>query len=154
MLRTPSWQESAFVPSAAVVGALVLAVIASAAFIFFVHHISASIQASDLAQAIAHETLDVIARMRNERGADSSSDAPPELPCEWQAIPALSWGSIQTVDRNRLLAIAIAHDAVLRMECMPGNFVRLDQPLVSMATREPPGRDLVEAVNAAYGIDA
>lgn len=151
VMRTLSGQ-GAFVPAAAALGGLVLAVVASGAFIFFVHHISASIQASDMAQAITRETLHTIDQVFPE-----AQHAPPPDPVAtdgWHGVPARDWGYVQTVDVQRLLACARSWDTALCMKRKAGDFVGHGEPLLLVATAQPPDDALVGELNGAYGIDA
>jgi uncharacterized membrane protein len=56
-------EEHLFVPSMAVMGAVVLALVAIGFLIFFIHHIAASIQASSVIAAAADETLRAVDRL-------------------------------------------------------------------------------------------
>lgn len=154
VLRTVSGEAGAFVPTAAVFGALVMAVLASGAFIFFVHHISATIQASEMAQAITRDTLAAIDDLFPEQ-PDAGADATPAAhgTC-WQPVPALQWGYIQTVALDRMLRLAVKHGTVIRMERQPGDFASADEPLLALAMPRPPERRLVDDLNRCFGIDA
>lgn len=154
VLRTLSGGQGAFVPSAAVFGALVLAVVASGAFLFFVHHISASIQASDMAQAITHETLAAIDEMYPDAAREDSRPAPPLGARAWHAVPSLDWGYVQSIAEPRLLALACRYDTVIRLECQVGDFIGPGQPLLSLAAGQAPDRGMVAELNRAVGIDA
>ena len=156
VLRAMGEQENAFVPATAVLGALVLAVLASAAFIYFVHHISSTIQADDLAEAITHETLRVIDDMFPDEVRHDPDIAAPALldTATWHPVPAQRFGYVQTVDETRLVAFAREHDVVVRMACKPGDFVGTGEPIVWLAAGQAPGEDMVDTLNGAYGIGA
>lgn len=153
VLRTISSEEDAFVPAAAVFGALVLAVLASGAFIFFVHHISATIQASEMAEAITGDTLAAIDDLFPEQAGDAAAGEPAHVQA-WQPVPALRWGYIQTAALDRLFRLAVRYDTVIRMERQPGDFVGADEALLVLAMERPPERHLVEKLNRCFGIDA
>ena len=64
VLRTiRAGDEGPFVPSLAVLGALILAVLGIAFLIYFIHHIAIAIQASSIIAAAAAETLATINRL-------------------------------------------------------------------------------------------
>lgn len=117
-------------------GGLVLAVVSVGFFIFFVHHISSSIQASEIAAAITRETLGIIDRLIPEKctGADDDeavSSAVNQL--DWQPVPARTMGYIQTVDVKSLSALAKRHGVIVRMERGVGDFVAPNLSMLSFS---------------------
>lgn len=68
------------------------------------------------------------------------------------ASPAV--GTIQTVAEQQQLAWACKHDAVVRMEQKPGEFVGMGETVVSVAMARPPDEKMIAALNDAYGMDA
>ncbi|MFC0253691.1 DUF2254 domain-containing protein [Massilia consociata] len=155
VLRAIGGEPEPFVPVCAVLGSVLLSVLASGAFIFFIHHISSSIQAAEMAQAITHETLDMIDKYFPDDAADGERAPPPHLAsAAWYPVPARQWGTIQTVAEHHLLAWACKHDAVVRMEHKPGEFVGIDETLASVAMARPPDDKMIAALNDAYGMDA
>jgi uncharacterized membrane protein len=156
VLRTIVGKPEPFVPACAVLGSVLLSVLASGAFIYFIHHISSSIQAAEMSQAITRETLAMVDKYFPEEAGDEGvrerQPAPEGL--TWHPVPARQWGTVQTVAEQQLLAWACAHDAVVRMECKPGEFVGMDDTLMSVAMARPPDQDMIAALNEAYGLDA
>ena len=68
--------EGAFVPSLAVLAGLVLAFVGIAFLIYFIHHISMSIQASSIIAAAAQETIAAVDHLfPKELGEDADEDA-------------------------------------------------------------------------------
>lgn len=153
VLRTLSGKELDAVPSLAVFGALVLAVLASGAFIFFVHHICTTMQASTMVQGITRDTLKAIDDVFPQR-PDDDADPQPMDASNWHPIPSLKWGYVQTVARDRLVAFACKHDTCVRIERRPGDFASSRCPLLSVAMARPPTDDMVTELNRAFGIDA
>lgn len=145
-----------FVPACAVLGSVLLSVLASGAFVFFIHHISSNIQAAEMAQAITRETLLMIDKYFPDAAAvcgERQAHSYPEV-AAWHPVPARQWGTIQTTAEHQLLDWACAHDAIVRMERKPGEFIGMDETLVSVAMVHPPDEDMIAALNAAYGMDA
>lgn len=155
VLRAISGKPEPFVPASAVLGSVLLSVVASGAFIFFIHHISSTIQAAEMAQAITRETLRMIDKyFPDEAAGGGDSDVLPGPDIAWHPVPARQWGTIQTVAEQQLLAWACKHDAVVRMEHKPGEFVGMDEVLLSVAMARPPDEKMIAALNGAYGMDA
>jgi uncharacterized membrane protein len=156
VLRTISGGNGGFVPSLAVIAALLATIFASCFFIFFIHHISSTIQASEMANAITRETLEAVKLLCPERGCEDSDDGngldlAPDL--KWYGIPASEMGYIQGVDTDALLEFACKQGTIVRMECHIGDFVSRDQPFASLALRQPPNDDLIKPLNEIYAVD-
>jgi len=132
--------EGAFVPSLAVIVGVLLAFVAIGFLIFFIHHISSSIQATSIIKAAADETLDAIDRLFPDRLGEASDPATTrtiEHALEvdqrpWRPIAAVRTGYVQGVDNEGLLAFARERNALLRMERGVGEFIVEETPLVSI----------------------
>jgi uncharacterized membrane protein len=148
--------EGAFVPALAVLGGLILAFVGIAHLIYFIHHISMSIQASSIVATTAQETLAAVDRLFPEKlGQDGDETAEGELAASiegqpWSSVPARKTGYIETIDTEALLALARKHDATLRMERGIGEFVVEGAPLVSMTGPDGPDDETTVALNAVY----
>lgn len=154
VLRTIRTDNDAFVPSSALLVAVLLAILASGTFIFFIHHIAASIQASELTKAITKETIVALdeafspqgyAKQEWEKGLD------PDL--IWQPLPAQDVGYIQTVDLQALVNFACTYDTIVRMDCGVGDFVAPGWAMASIASVQPVSKEMVEEINGIYAID-
>lgn len=156
VLRAIREQQEAFVPACAILGALLLSVVAGGALIYFIHHISSTIQASDMAQAITRETLHMVDKYFPDQAAgDRPGAAIAQLETlSWHPVPTRQWGTIQTVTEERLAAWACAHDAIVRLEHKPGDFLGIDERLLSVAMDHAPDEDTIVELNGAFGIDA
>ncbi len=149
--------EGAFVPSLAVLGALVLAFVGIGFLIYFIHHIALSIQASSILAAVAGETIEVVDRLfPQELGDDPVEDAldGSRLPADdsWSAIAAKRTGYLEVVDAEALLAVARERDAIVRMERGIGEFVVAGTTLASIASRAPVDESTTQALNDAHVI--
>lgn len=155
VLRTISGGNGGFVPSIAVLAALIMAIFASVFFIFFIHHISSTIQASEMAAAITRETLKAVdVLFPEEIGEEQKEEELILAPdARWYGIPSDEMGYVQGVDTDALLDFASKHDTVVRMECKIGDFIAQDRPLASLALRAPPGPEIVDSLNQIYAID-
>ncbi len=112
--------EDGFVPSLSIVVAVALALSALGFFIFFIHHIAASIQAANIISAVARDTIEAIERVSKT----NSSQAMPELRTrKWSSIPASRTGYVQAVDVDALFEIATKSQSLIRIEKEAGQFV-------------------------------
>jgi uncharacterized membrane protein len=147
--------EGVFVPSLAVLAAVLLALVAIGFLVFFIHHVADSIQASSIIQSVAEETNRTIDRLypraSEEPGLDTQARLTGAQVTEWVDIPARKTGYLQALDRESLLRQAQAHQTVIRMAKMVGDFVVEGTALASRAGGqvEP---ELIRRVNAACTI--
>jgi uncharacterized membrane protein len=147
--------EGLFVPAFAVLGGVLLALVAVGFLIFFIHHIADAIQATSVLESTAKETLRAVDRLfpakvgepaegrARERGDDVA------VAGTWTAVPALETGYIQGIDADALFEVARAAGSVVRMERTVGDFVIEGCPLVSLSGEEA-SASAVRAVNDAY----
>lgn len=151
--------EGAFVPSLAVMGGLVLAFVGIGFLIFFIHHISVSIQASSIVAEAARETMAAVDRLFPQelgRGADDDAhrDAAMTLPRQdWSVVPARKTGYLQSVNGEAMLALARERQVVVRMEHCIGEFVVEGAALVSVAGGKGVDDEMVAALNAVHFIE-
>ncbi len=151
--------EGVFVPSFSVTFAVVLAIVGIVTLIFFIHHIAASIQASNIISSVATETMATVDRLFPEKlGEGPADDAEyrtqttlPER--KWQAVPSKGNGYIQSLDEATLLRLAGEQKTIVRMERGVGEFVVEDTPLVWLAQDDPPDDDIIAELQNAYGLD-
>lgn len=131
VLRTVITDEPSSVPHVSVTVALAMAIAGVSVLIYFIHHISVTIQASHLVAVIGSDlqnSIDDLFPDTDEAAADANADANaagPDLPDDGQGakIAARNSGHVQVINRERLVDIAREHDLVVRLETRPGRFV-------------------------------
>lgn len=137
VLRTIHGGERSFIPAVSVMMALALAMVAISLFIYFIHHVATTIQASSIICSIAQETKDSILKQFPEQVGPHSQDR--DLSEEerrslaedrWQSIAAHKSGYLQSMDSDQLALFAQAHGTILVMEHEVGEFVIQGKPLV------------------------
>ncbi|CAN5690495.1 DUF2254 domain-containing protein [soil metagenome] len=141
VLRTiRSGDEVNFVPSVAVVMGLFLALGGTVVLIFFIHHIAASLQISNIIGEIVDETKKGIQRLfpdevgspiskEGEDIAEIADDAGKE---DWIKVVTEESGYIQLIDVEDLAEFAADNACVVRMEAAVGEFVGTGSRLVSV----------------------
>jgi uncharacterized membrane protein len=161
--------EGVFVPSLAVLAAVLLALLAIGFLVYFIHHVADSIQASSIIQSVAKETGRAIDRLYpplTEAGEPGADAVPPRgQSTDWTPIPAGTTGYLQALDRESLLRQARAHNMVIRMEKRVGDFLIEGTALASRAGGQADpemirrvtaactvGRHRTMQQDAAYGI--
>lgn len=141
-------QPKPFVPSVAVIGAIVLAIACLACLLYFIHHMASSIQASHIVNRIARDTERVLdglfPRPLDETPIDDDADMiPPGVP-----VLATRSGYIGSINEPGLLATARKADVMLRIDRGMGQFVMEGTPLLSAS---PPDRVTPALQAAALG---
>ena len=138
--------EGNFIPSLAVTGGLVLALVSIGILVFFIHHMASSIQAANIVRNATQETEEAIARLFPKNMGDGANpNERTHLFVEadeltWVPVPASKNGYVQSIDSDGLLALADDLKGVVRMEHGVGSFVARGAALVSVASYE--GRPL------------
>ncbi|MDP2264015.1 MAG: DUF2254 domain-containing protein [Hydrogenophaga sp.] len=131
-VRGPGGEE--FVPSVAVVGAVVYAVAAVCLLVYFIHHMADSVQAASILEEIELETQDAIdAQFPKD---PPPAHQPPPLPTQWTALPAVHAGYVLGVDAEPLLHFVVAADRVARLP-KTGAFVVAGAPLLELSGPQP-----------------
>lgn len=152
-------EEVLFVPHLSVSLGVVLAVASVGVLIYFIHHVSVSIQANEVAARMGGELIKGIDRLFPEqigRGAPRIPAEPPDagflsaFDLEAHPIHAVGDGYLQFIDADVLLASAMEEDVVLRLERGPGHYVVADRPLVLVWPGNRVTDQLTAQIHAAF----
>jgi uncharacterized membrane protein len=127
-IRGETEDYAGFVPVVAVMVGVVLGVTSIGFLIYFIHHIAASIQASEIIASIADETAKSVDDLFPETlGEEEPPEQRPNNGAlqdrKWNPVGAPGTGYIQAVDQRALLTAAENHDLLIRMERAIGDFV-------------------------------
>lgn len=142
----------AFVPHLAVNVAVVLAVVAIGVLVYFIHHISDSVQVWTLSGRVRADLLTAIDRLHPEPagrpagdlGAGRDATGSPRDRDDGVRIPAHETGYVRAVDHEQLVSLATRHDVVIRLLVRPGSHTIQDSTLALVA----PPANAGEAVRA------
>ena len=151
-----------FVPSIAITGGVVLAVLSLGVLIYFIHHVSASIQVTHLITAVSHDLLRAIDRLFPEtlgHGASEpprSQHTPPPEACgrETRTVHASRSGYVQAIDSDGLMQLATAHDLRLHVTHRPGHFVVQGTALVTVWSGGPVDASPAEQIQNTFILGA
>ncbi|MBK8752650.1 MAG: DUF2254 domain-containing protein [Candidatus Competibacteraceae bacterium] len=150
--------EGAFIPPLAVLTGLILAFVGIAVLIYFIHHISKSIQASFIIATAAQETLAAVDQLfSQELGESAEEDTDGYLVKSfaeqaWSAVPSRKTGYIESIDSDALLNLARKYQTIVRMEHGIGEFVVEGTPLISVAKRGGLDDATTDELNGVYVI--
>lgn len=130
VLRTVRSDDPSSVPHVSVTVALSMAIAGVSVLIYFIHHISVTIQAPNLVAVIGSDLQDSIDDLFPDTDEPDEPDEAEgaravELPdtTEARKVKARNNGHVQIIDLDRLVEIARQHDLVIRLETRPGRFV-------------------------------
>lgn len=159
--------EVVFVPHLSASLGVLLAVVSVGVLIYFIHHVSVSIQANEIVAVVGTELIEGIERMfpaniaqGTEHGAEQAASRMPTEPPD-AALPevfaqeasplgATGDGYIQFIDTAALTALAAQEDVLLRLEQGPGHYVVAGCPLVRIWPANRLSDQFVNRVNAAF----
>ena len=122
-----------FVPAISVTVAIALTVVSLVLLVFFIHHISASIQASRIIGVIASNIESAVPRLyplgNGEPSADDSRVARdftgPQL-----TVGIIDSGYVQSIDLSTLISIASEHHLIVEVLVQPGDPLVQGDPVV------------------------
>lgn len=150
-----SLSSGGFVPSISVTGAIALSLASLVLLIYFIHHISASIQASRIVRVIADDMADAIPRLY-----PSQTGQPLAQPVSGPALDQLQQrgclpvtapcsGYLQSLDLDALLALATKEVVVLELSVKPGDHLLAGDELARvLGATQLPSRSIEHIRNA------
>ncbi len=153
--------ETIFVPHLSVSLGVLLAVVSVGVLIFFIHHVTVSIQANQVVARVGAELIAEMERLFPEsigRGAPGIPTEPPDAGFldtfnrEARPIESSGDGYLQLVDGETLMALAMEEDVVIRMERRPGHYVIATRPLALAWPGDKVTDQMKERINAAFAL--
>jgi uncharacterized membrane protein len=113
-----------FVPAISVTVAIALTVVSLVLLVFFIHHISASIQASRIIEVISKNIKSTIPRLYPVGSGDPSPDhshiersfTGPQL-----TVAIVDSGYVQSIDLSALISLATEHNLIVEVLVQPGD---------------------------------
>lgn len=153
--------ETVFVPHMSVTLGVLLAVVSVGVLIYFIHHVSVSIQANEMVARVGAELIEEIERLFPEnigKGVPQVSTEPPDEnfldTFDREALPIESAGDgyLQFIDGDALMALAIQENIVIRLEHRPGQYIVATQPLALIWPENKKNDKLINLVNSAFAL--
>ncbi len=129
--------DGVFMPSLAVLGGVILALIGVGMLIFFIHHVAASIQASTILERIAVDAEAAIDHLFPQPLGEPVVDAEraqAQVPQDWCAVASPASGYVTAVADAQIMKFACRHDCVVRMSHQIGDFVIEGKALIEVST--------------------
>jgi uncharacterized membrane protein len=154
-------EEVSFVPHLSVTIGVLLAIVSLGVLIYFIHHVSVSIQADEVVARVNGELIHGINRLfpesmgrGNLRPAVEFAGArlPEAFDREARPIGAADDGYLQSVDAQALMVLATEENALFRLERRPGQYVVMGCPLVTVWPGDRVTEPLERRINAAFTV--
>ncbi len=156
--------ETLFVPHISVTIGVALSIASMVVLIYFIHHISVSIQADEIISRVNNDLLAGIDRLFPEKFGTNDAPKTPPSQCEIgggsgmptgfnngaQPVAARSDGYIQYLDAERLLNLAKDQDFLLRLARRPGHYVVAGSTLSHVWPAEKLDEELAQQINDAF----
>ncbi len=144
-------EHAGFVPQLAVAGGVMFGVASIGVLIYFVHHVPASIHASNVIGGIGQQLLakvdELYPAVDQDGGSTEHAENAPQAPARdsqihldlanSQLVRANFDGFVQFVDEEKLIATATKHDTSIVLDVRPGDFVTSGSYLGWLLTSEP-----------------
>lgn len=152
-------EDDLFVPHLAVTLGVVLAVVSVGVLIYFIHHISLSIQADQVVARVGRELmrgiedifpdrLDPAAQDRSEESEDAG--LPPGFDDEAREVLTSGNGYVRSVDVGALVKLGTEEDVVFKVDRGPSAYVVEHAPLVRVWPAVRVTEPLMSRVNNAF----
>jgi uncharacterized membrane protein len=140
-VRSEDDDRTAFVPTLAVNGAMVLAMLCVGVLVYFIHHIADSVQVSTLQRRLRDDldaVVELLAPARPGAGtADANAAAPAALPPVHEEVMATTTGYVQWVDLDDLVDAARRAHGVGETVVRPGDHVLAGEPVLRLHGTSP-----------------
>ena len=130
--------------------------------IYFIHHVSMSMQADQVVARVGQELTDEIDRLFPERIGDQQSGSaidstdtnlPEAFDREARPVLAVDDGYLQHIEMDTLLTLATQANILLRLERRPGQYVVSGRPLVMVWPGECVTDEFTAQVNDAFALE-
>lgn len=148
--------ERRFVPHLSVSVAIALAIVCVGALIYFIHHISQSIQAAHVIANVGREFDEVVHRLfPTEIGRGPNQEQTPAPPARQDAalvIEARGSGYVQSVDTDSLMKLACERGLLVELSFRPGDMVMPGDVLARVwpADAEADEDDIAKKINGCF----
>ncbi len=117
--------DTTFVPYISLTIGLLLATASLGVLIYFVHHVSFSIQATTIIATAGDDLDHGISRLFPDGagGGNDEATSVPHIPDDASVVAAPRSGYVQSIDLQRLMRLATKHDLLIYVALHPGGFV-------------------------------
>lgn len=148
------YHRGAFVPSLSVTVAVVLMVINAGVLVFFIHHISTSIQADNVITSVYRELVADIERIfiADESDLRKGNFTHAELAgyAHEYILKNREDGYIQAIDHDKLMEIACSNDLLLQVSYRAGKYTMKRDALVTVKSQEKIEEKIADSISGCF----
>jgi len=153
--------EIAFVPHLSVTIGVLFALVSLGVLIYFIHHVSISIQADEVVARVGKELVVGIERLFPEQVGQGQPRPAIEAHAgaiheaferEARPVGADGDGYLQLIDADALMALATQDDVLLRVERRPGQYVVAGRPLVMVWPGDRVTKEFAVRINSIFAL--
>lgn len=154
-------EELVFVPHLSVSVGVLLAVVSVGVLIFFIHHVSVSIQANEIVARVGKELIAELGELFPENIGQARPQTPIKPPTtdflarvsrEAQPIDSTRDGYLQFIDGEALMTLAVQENLVIELIKRPGHYIVASRPLARIWPGHKVTEQMIECVNAAFAL--
>lgn len=155
VLRTIRREDGGvFVPHLSVTLGVVFALVSLWVLIYFIHHVSVSIQADEVVARVGEELDDTMSRLFPEH-LGKEGDAPADVPdhhddAQRRSVSAIGDGYLQIVDVEALMSFARETDIVLSLARRPGDYIVQGMPLLHAFPADRVPEDMQQRLQGSF----
>lgn len=157
-IRTGDNGPGPFIPYLSVTLGILLALISILSFVFFVHHVSASINANRVIDLVGDDLEQAIDRLYPTRqrygeleiSLRREEDFPKDFDDRARTVESDENGYLQAIDNETLIRIAKDHDAILRITSRPGRFVKKEGELAEFYPDDQFDEEICERIRNQF----
>ena len=128
-VRDADADRAAFVPHLSVTLAFVLCLVSVVGLVVFLAHLAREIRVETMLRKVHVDAGETLRRVLEEREPHSPRALAPRPPSDAATLPAAASGFVVGVDAQALLAAAVEADAVVALECVPGDTLVAGTPV-------------------------
>ena len=153
-----------FVPHLSVSVALLLTLSSLGVLIYFIHHVSAFIQASNIIAVVSDDLEGAILRLFPERlGLDTAQHPelesyreklPPAFEGESAPVRSPAYGYMKALDNEMLMQAAMKNGLIVRMRKRPGDFIGEGDVIASVWPGESVNREVEKSIHESLVLGA
>ncbi len=149
------------VPHISILFGVGLAILSVGVLIYFIHHVSESIQVTTIVAGVSRDLEAVIERLFPQKvdqtpvthvpELDLAGELPNDFDQQSQVIPSTRGGYLQAIDQDGLLALAAKNNLIIQILHRHGHFILPAADLVRVWPKEASeDKALAEAINAHF----
>jgi uncharacterized membrane protein len=150
-------EDQPTIPHISITVGVFLAMTSMAVLIYFIHHVSTSINVENVITLVRTDLDQAIERLYPNKQSyywqdwsTELTDKPENFEEESVAVEASVSGFIQSIDYDGLMHMAISEDLIFNIQYRPGVFVSEDRELVRAYPRDHFKEEFVERINDQF----